>query len=515
MKFNKSENQKTAINLICSVGVLIANLLVSFFLSPYIIRKIGIEANGFVNLASNFTTYASLVVTALNAMAARFITFAYIEKNYGKANLYYNSVFWGNLIIVAICLVASFLFIPNLQHFIDVPSNLLRDVQILFTLAFLAFFLQTGAPNWDCGTYITNRLDRTYIPKMATSAFKCLFLVFVFSIWEPRVWFVSLCSLIITIALLTIEWYNTHTLTPELKVSFTKTICSWKVIKELVGSGIWNSISCAGNMLLHSFDLLICNVSLGATAMGVLSLSKAIPNIFIQLAESLRGAFGPELTIQFAKSDQEGMLRVMRRAMKLTTVVLTVPTAGIIVMSDRFYTLWVPTQDASQLRILTILALMNYVLVSGIVILYSIFTIANKVKYNSITMMICGIVSMATTLTLIQFTDWDLYAVAGVSCIVGIIRDLAFTIPVTSKFMGLKWYTFYPQVAQSVLSCAVIVGIGCVVRLIIPADSWILFFLSCSIIAILGLGANMMIILNKDERNYLSTILKQKILHKH
>lgn len=510
MKHNKSENQKTAINLICSVGVLIANLLVSFFLSPYIIRTIGVEANGFVNLASNFTTYASLVVTALNAMAARFITFAYVEKNYNKANLYYNSVFWGNLIIVAICLAASILFIPNIHLFIDVPDNLLRDIQILFALVFLAFFLQTGAPNWDCGTYITNRLDRTYIPKMASSAFRCLFLVVVFSIWEPRVWFVSLCSLIITIVLLAVEWYNTHTLTPELKVAFAKPICSWKVIKELVGSGIWNSISCAGNMLLHSFDLLICNVSLGATAMGVLSLSKTIPNIFIQLAESLRGAFGPELTVQFAKGDQEGMLRVMRRAMKLTAVILTIPTAGIIVMSDRFYALWVPTQDASELRILTILALMNYVLVSGIVILYSVFTIANKVKYNSVAMMICGIVSMVITLTLIHFTDWDLYAVAGVSCIVGIIRDLAFTIPVTTKFMGLKWYTFYPQVGTSIICSVVIIVIGGVVKMLMPSDSWFTFFLTCGVIGILGLGANMMIVLNKDERKYLFNLFRSK-----
>lgn len=514
MKLSKSENQKTAINLICSVGVLIANLLVSFFLSPYIIRTIGVEANGFVNLASNFTTYASLVVTALNAMAARFITFAYVENDYKKANLYYNSVFWGNLIIVAICLIASILFIPNLQLFIDVPEELLGDVQILFALVFLAFFLQTGAPNWDCGTYITNRLDRTYIPKMASSAFRCIFLVFVFSNWEPRVWFVSLCSLLVTAALLAVECFNTHTLTPELKVAFRKPIYSWEVIKELVGSGIWNSISCAGNMLLHSCDLLICNVTLGATAMGVLSLSKTIPNIFIQLAESLRGAFGPELTVQFAKGDKQGMLRVMRRAMKLTAVILTIPTAGIIVMSDCFYNLWVPTQDASVLRILTILALMNYVLVSGIVILYSIFTIANKVKYNSIAMIICGIVSMAITLTLIHFTDWDMYAVAGVSCIIGIIRDLAFTIPVTTKFMGLKWYTFYPQVGTSVICSAVITAIGCVVRMIMPCDSWISFFLTCGVIGILGLGANMVIVLNKEERNYLIGMVKRKVFHK-
>ena len=82
MKKERSNSFKTTINLLSSVGVLITNLCISFFLSPYIIRTIGVEANGFVNLANTFVTYADLVVMALNAMAARFITIAYIQKDY-------------------------------------------------------------------------------------------------------------------------------------------------------------------------------------------------------------------------------------------------------------------------------------------------------------------------------------------------------------------------------------------------------------------------------------------------
>ena len=510
----KSQSHKTAINLVCSVGSLIANLLVSFFLSPYIIRTIGVEANGFVNLANSFTTYASLVVTALNAMAARFILFAYVNKDYDRANLYYNSVFWGNLIIVGICLLGSLYLIPNLETIIEIPSHLVGDIKFLFILVFAAFLIRTGAPNWDCGTYLTNRLDRTYVPNMFAAAFKCIFLVVVFSIFQPRVWIVSLCGLITTLALLAVEWHNTATLTPELQISLRKPICSWTAIKTLVGSGIWNSISCAGNMLLHSVDLLVCNLSLGATAMGILSLSKTIPNIYIQLAESLRGAFGPELNYYFAVNDKDGMLKAMRRAMKLTAVTLTVPVAGIIVMSDRFFALWVPSQDAVQLQILTVLGLMNYVLVSGIVILYSLFTIANKVKYNSIAQMISGTASLVVTLILIRFADWDLYAVAGVSCVIGILRDLFFTIPVTSRLIGVKWTTFYPQVGISVLASTIIIAIGLLLRPILPSNTWLTFFMTCGVIGILGLGANMMIILNKDERAYLINMVKQKISRK-
>ena len=65
-------NARTAINILSSFGTTIFGLLISFFLSPYIVRTIGVEANGFVSLAANFTSYATLVVMALNNMAGRF-----------------------------------------------------------------------------------------------------------------------------------------------------------------------------------------------------------------------------------------------------------------------------------------------------------------------------------------------------------------------------------------------------------------------------------------------------------
>ena len=102
-----SSNKKTIINVVSSLMVLVTNIIIGFWLSPFIVENIGVEANGFVTLANNFVTYANLIVNALNSMAARFITMEYVKKNYKKANAYYNSVFWGNLIIVAVLILPA------------------------------------------------------------------------------------------------------------------------------------------------------------------------------------------------------------------------------------------------------------------------------------------------------------------------------------------------------------------------------------------------------------------------
>ena len=500
----------TTINLISGIGVMITNICISFFLSPYIIENIGIEANGFVSLANNFVAYADLVVTALNAMAARFITIAYVKEDYKKANLYYNSVFWGNWIIVAVLLIPAVCLIIYLQMFVDVPPDILFDVKVLFSFAFLGFFAKTAAPNWDCGTYITNRMDRTYVPNMVTALLRCVFLFCIFTIWTPRIWYVGLSSTIVTLVTLAIAGYNTHTLTPELRIQFKKPICSCKVIKELVGSGIWNSLASAGNTLMNSLDLLVCNMFIGATEMGILSLSKSLPSIMSMFSETIRGAFGPELTIAYAQGDKGKMLACLRRAMKIMSVAVNIPAAGIVVMSDALYRLWVPSQDAGLLRTLTVLAVLNYLVTSGTAVMNNVFVTVNKVKINSVALLITGGASISITFLFVKFTSLGIYAVAGVSSIVMIIKNVVFMLPVTSKMLGFKWYQFYPLVGTAVLSSAMIIVVGIIVRLVVPIDSWLMFFVACLGIGGIGLALNLMLVLNRDERQFLLNKIKKR-----
>lgn len=88
------------------------------------------------------------------------------------------------------------------------------------------------------------------------------------------------------------------------------------------------------------------------------------------------------------------------------------------------------------------------------------------------------------------------------------------SIPVASRILGLKWYTFYSQVGTSAICSVIIIAIGCVVKAVLPSGSWPTFFMTCGVIGILGLGANMMIVLNREERQYLIDMVKRRVLRK-
>ena len=245
--------------------------------------------------------------------------------------------------------------------------------------------------------------------------------------------------------------------------------------------------------------------------MGILSLSKLLPNYMQQLSGAIQGAFAPELTINYATGNKEAVLSDISRAMKITSIIVTVPIMVIIIMGDKFFALWVPTQDAKLLQILSILSILGYMFTSGTQILYNVFTTVNKVKTNSVAMLLSGIISTVITLFLINFTDKGIYAVAGVSTFVNLIRNMTFTVPATAKYLGFKWYQFFPQVGMTVFSSILLVVLGYLIKPYLLAESWIQFFLAVIILGIMGIIVNMVLILNKNERTYLFEIVMSKI----
>src|SRR5699024_12858382 len=60
-----------------------------------------------------------------------------------------------------------------------------------------------------------------------------------------------------------------------------------------------------------------------------------------------------------------------------------------------------------------LLSILGYMFTSGTQILYNVFPTVNKVKQNSIAMIITGILSVSLTVLLIKTTNLGIYAVAG------------------------------------------------------------------------------------------------------
>ena len=155
--------KQSAINLIAQIVMFGVNLCISFFLVPYITEVIGVDAYGFVGLANDFVSYAQIITIAINSMASRFITIKIHEGEKEEASKYYSSVVIANIILSIILGIIGIVFVIFMQHFVNIPDNLLLDVKLLFALMFANFIISILTSTFSVATFCTNKLYLTSI----------------------------------------------------------------------------------------------------------------------------------------------------------------------------------------------------------------------------------------------------------------------------------------------------------------------------------------------------------------
>ena len=127
----------TLINIFAALITLGVQMFISFWLSPFVVGKLGEEAYGFINLANNFVSYASLVSVAINSMACRYISVEYNSGNKEKAKSYFCSVFIANCFLYGLILIISILFVWKLEYIVNITAALMFQVKLTFLLSFV------------------------------------------------------------------------------------------------------------------------------------------------------------------------------------------------------------------------------------------------------------------------------------------------------------------------------------------------------------------------------------------
>ena len=507
IKFN--ENKKTMISLITSLIALALNIIINFFLSPYIVANFGEEANGFTQLANNFVNYATLITVALNSMAGRFITISYYNDEFGECDKYYSSVIIGNIAIFLLLIIPALICVFKLESLVNIETANVDHVKLLFAFVFANFFISQANSVIGVVFYVKNE---QYLQN-SINALRYLMnaggLLILFSVFVPKIYFVSLMGVILSLLTLPCYFIIKIKTLPEVKFSFK--YFAFKSIWKMISSGLWNTLNQCGNLLMTGFDLLLANLLLGPSPMGVLSVAKTIPNCIMQLGTTVNNTFSPNLTIAYASGNSEQILKSLRYSMKCSSFLMSIPLMVLCVFGVNFYSLWVPSLNATQLSVLSLLTCAAFIPFAGPQTLYNVYTTTNKLKLNSTTIVFGGILNIVIVCVLIKFTSLGLYAIAGVSSLISMVRNLLITVPYTAKLLGLKWYTFYKDVLISLACCALSAGSCYLMNALLKPTRWLTLAVAVFVACIISAILIFMILLNKEEKkNFMQKFKRRK-----
>lgn len=502
-------NKRLAINMIANIIAFIVTMGINFLLTPYIVKTIGKESYGFVGLANNFVSYAQILTLALNSMAGRFITIKIYQNDDEGANKYFTSVILANTFLAILMTIPSVLIVIFLEKIINIPSEIIVDVKILWIFIFMNFLISIITSTYGIATFVKNRLDLSSIRDIQSNILRVIVLIVSFSFFKPAVWYLGLASIICTVFLSICNIYYKNILLPNINLRLK--YFDLKAIKELVFSGIWNVITKMGQILSDGLDLLITNVFIDSASMGVLAIAKTVPSAVSNLLGTITGVFSPQLTIQYAKGNINDLVKDIKKSMKISGFFTNISLGFTIAFGFMFYSLWVPGEDIKLINITSILTVYGVIVSGAINTLFGIFTITNKLKVNSLVILFMGFLNAIIVFILLKTTNLGIFAVAGVSTTTAIIKNLTFTPMYSAKCLGISRMTFYPTIFRYLFSSSVIIFIYTIIFRFTSIYSWKVFFSSGILCTLIGGACNYLFLFNSDERNLFIITIKKAL----
>ncbi len=503
-----SEKAETTINLIAKFISYGTTLLISFFLTPYLVEKLGSEAYSFYPIANNFTSYMSIITVALNSMASRFITVALTRGEQKKANTYFVSLLFGNLIMSAALFIPMVGIVVFLDHILNIPVELVVQVKLLFTLVFISMIVNLLTNVFGVAVFAKNKLFLSSIMDIVIGIVRVVLYLILFLLFEPTIVYVGVVALAVAILTAAFQYVYTKKLLPEMKVK--RKYFSWAAIKEVLSSGVWNSVNQIGTVLLSTVGLMMCNSLYSAAEGGDYSIALTIPNFMNGIVSMLSSVFLPVLTIKYARGNKAEVINHVHMTQNVIGVIDNVPIAVFMAVGVNFFRLWTPSADPYKVQKLSILAI-GYLLITSVSWpLSNLNTVMNRVKIPALVMVGTGFANIFLILFTYYFTDLGLYSIPLGQMILFILNRGIFITLYTAKSMKVKWYTFYPAIIHNLLGAGIIYSISYLVNKIVDPTSWITLIIECVLLGCIGLVINCLIVFKPSGMKSALAFIKEK-----
>lgn len=505
-----NKNKQLVINMFAAMIGLISSFIISFLFTPYLIENIGVESYGFFRLSNELSDYILIISFALNSMVARFITIKLHQGDLKGANSYFSSAFYSNIFLFGFLSIPIGIILINLEMFIEIPIGIMADVKLLFAFIFSNLAIKAIFSSFGSTYYVLNKPYLSSLIQIITRIIEVIFIISLYKFFSPHIMYMGISSLVAGLITVIINVYYKNKLLPNIKLN--KHSFDIKVVKELVGSGIWYSINRLSGVLLDGLDLLITNLFLGPTKMAIVALAKTAPSFINTFSESMVQTFSPSLTILYAQKKDEDLIHEILFYMKLIGLLLATPIAGFIAIGDVFYQLWIPSQDSRLLHTMSIIMISKIFLTSVTSVLKNIFLTLNSFILPSLALLFSGIASITLVMVLLNITNLGIWIIIGVSVIITFIREIGFTPIYAAKLLKIRCRVFYSLIAKLCFILAANTMLFITVKNIIPMQyEWKYLILYSLIMGTLGYVISLSFILNKKEKNKMIEIMRRKL----
>jgi O-antigen/teichoic acid export membrane protein len=468
-----------------------ANLIVMFFLSPFVIHSLGLAAYGLWGVLNVLTGYMGVLDLGVRASTGR-----YIILNIGKGDtravdktIRTSLGFFSFISLVFIA--AGFLIglaFPKL--FTNVSQEFYPIMPILMPLMALNVWFGTYGSVMSSVLIAHDRFDLARSVDMAVLAVRTVGTVFVLKSGYGLMGLVAVtvcCNLLSLLG----NWLIARKIYPDLRV--WPLMLDRTCLKELFSYGILAAISSASVKVMGQTDLIIVVAMIGDFETGIYSAGASLLYYSSTFLGQIRSTFFPPVQRAVARNEMGQARWLFFRQIHLS-MFLTIPIfVGFICFGRQFLYLWVydPVLFPDQ-AIFAAAAVMGLLAASKLLLLFTssaqgLLDAMGLVRYNARISVVEAIVNILLSVTFVA-SGWGLAGVA-MGTLSG--RFLVRTFPMSylaCRAAGISWGKMFKNIFWKLSFTGALFAVICfAVQHFFPGGSWAMFALQVAVSLILYL----------------------------
>lgn len=340
-------------NISSNLALVLFNLLISLWYTPFLVHGLGSELFGFIPLANSVINFLGIITLSLNTATGRFLTIELGKNNTTRANQIFNTTLTGSIILISSTLPIAMGLVILVPNLFNVPVYYVPDVRFLFIGTICAFFLTTLRSNFLVATFAKNRFDLRNIVALIARIGQIVIIVILFRLKTPSLLHISLGAIVASILSFIGDYSLWKRLLPGLRVNFRA--FRKKLMNPLMSTSVWVLVYQIGSTLFINTDMLVANRTLELSTAGMFGALLVIPKNLRIMASAVGSVWAPTFLTKFSNSDLKGMDSIVLYTVKLIGFTIALPVGLIAGLAKPFLKTWLGAEYAIMTWVLVVM----------------------------------------------------------------------------------------------------------------------------------------------------------------
>jgi O-antigen/teichoic acid export membrane protein len=451
----------------------IANMAVGFFLSPFILHRLGDVANGVWILSVSIVSYLTLLDLGMQNSVLRFVSKGHTKGDHQSASDALSAALWVRLQISVLALVLSAGIAAVFPHIIKIPQALASDARkaILIIGLNTAIAMSVGVVGGVLSGL--NRYDLQNYVALIQTAVRVIGIVFVLRSGRGIV-SIALCELVAVVVGNILLLVIAHGLYPELQIRIRKP--KRETLRQIWTYSSYAFLTTIAVKLVYQTDNLVVGAFVSASAVTFYAIANNLCRYTGQIVDSMGNTFVPAASTYEAANDTHSLLMLYRNGTRATMMISLPVLITLMLRGHSFIGLWMGQEYARSSGTVLI------ILLAGLLFSYTNRTAAaiafgvEKHKTMSIWAIGEGVANLVLSITLVHW--YGIYGVAIGTLIPSLVVQLGLWPRYIHQLVGLTpfevvWNVWAPMLLASVPFALATWAVGNY----FPAHNLFIFFL--------------------------------------